>query len=480
MPRITEDLLRKRAEHNEKMLSTLEEISLHQEELERLEVVGVICRKLKILLLQNNIIPKMEGLHHLKQLEYLNLALNNISKIEGLGSCEFLKKLDMTVNFVDVDTLEESMDNLQHLTHLRELYFMGNPCQVDWSGFNRYVIARLSNLEFLDGKEITRTERILASQEFPELQRELRILAQKKRDEKKKNGQLAESDEEDDAPKVEDVDDDVAVGTGDDEVTPYTPESRNEMYLELAEQKKEKEDREKERLPRERNLEDEHSEAVRKARDKESEIDPDKPIRQVNEGKLDFHFDEYAKPGFVVLNIGVPKFLDLSMIDVDVNPTYVSVVCKNKTLRLNWPEEVVPDAGKAERSKVTGMLCITVPKLDSKAAIRALKEQKWEEEARREKVEQEKENKEREIKGGQESSRPLKMAEQMMKESKAVKINSIIKNSPNAGNQLLKEVKTSKAKSGCSSTGEANVQNSAKKQHHVIDGYDDDDAPPLM
>lgn len=82
---ITRKLLRKRAEHNEGIISTLEEISLHQEELEGInEVLGMTCRKIKILYLQNNLIPKMENLFHLKDLEYLNLALNNIQKVEGL------------------------------------------------------------------------------------------------------------------------------------------------------------------------------------------------------------------------------------------------------------------------------------------------------------------------------------------------------------------------------------------------------------
>lgn len=467
MPRLTEDLLRKRSEHNDKMLSTLEEISLHQEEIERLEVVGVICRKLKILLLQNNIIPKMEGLHHLKQLEYLNLALNNIAKIEGLQSCEFLNKLDLTVNFIDVDTLEESIDNLKHCTHLREMYMMGNPAQVDWPGFQRYVIASLPVLEFLDGKEITRTERILASQEFPMLQKELRALAAAKIAEKKAEGQDI-GGEDDDMPLVEDIDDDVC--DDEDECTPYTPESRNEMYLELAEQKKEKEDREKERLPRERDLEKEHDDAVKAAREKE---DPDKPARQVNEGKLDFHFDEFEKPGFVILSVGVPKFLDLSMIDVDVNPLFVSIVCKNKTLRLNWPEEVIPDAGKAERSKMTGMLCITVPKMDSKAAIRSIKEQKWAEEREKKKRDEEKENKDRE----RNQNKPLKMAEQMLQDSKAVKINGIVKNSPNADKMLMREVKKTTTKEKAATTKRNG--DVIKVQAAVID-YDGDDAPPLM
>ncbi|KAF0771722.1 hypothetical protein AaE_002405, partial [Aphanomyces astaci] len=85
MPRITLELLRKRSEHNEGMVSTLEEIALHQEEIEKIEVIGTLCRKLRILYLQNNIIEKIEDLTHMKDLRYLNLALNNIKKIEGLG-----------------------------------------------------------------------------------------------------------------------------------------------------------------------------------------------------------------------------------------------------------------------------------------------------------------------------------------------------------------------------------------------------------
>jgi hypothetical protein len=38
-------------------------------------------------MLQNNIIPRMENLHHLKELEYLNLALNNVDMIQGKHAC---------------------------------------------------------------------------------------------------------------------------------------------------------------------------------------------------------------------------------------------------------------------------------------------------------------------------------------------------------------------------------------------------------
>ena len=128
MPHITRELLRKRAEHNEGIISSLEEVSLHQEEIEQInDVLNTTCRKLKIIYLQNNLIPKMENLFHLKDLQYLNLALNNITKIEGLQSCEFIKKLDLTVNFIDYDTFKESIEHLQSRSCLNELYLMGNP-----------------------------------------------------------------------------------------------------------------------------------------------------------------------------------------------------------------------------------------------------------------------------------------------------------------------------------------------------------------
>jgi protein TilB len=91
MGKITEELLRKRSEHNECVLSTLEEISLHQYEIEKIENLDKYCRHLRIIYLQNNIIEKIENLERLKELEYLNLAVNNISMIENLVQNESLK-----------------------------------------------------------------------------------------------------------------------------------------------------------------------------------------------------------------------------------------------------------------------------------------------------------------------------------------------------------------------------------------------------
>ena len=126
--RITEELLRKKAEHNEGMLGNLQEIALHQMGIERIENFDLLCRHIQILLLQNNQIEKMENLGKLKELTYLNLALNNISLIENLEGCESLEKLDMTCNFIQCEQLLPSLYNLKKCQSIQQIYFTGNPC----------------------------------------------------------------------------------------------------------------------------------------------------------------------------------------------------------------------------------------------------------------------------------------------------------------------------------------------------------------
>ncbi|XP_019862120.1 PREDICTED: protein tilB homolog [Amphimedon queenslandica] len=118
MARITEELIRRRSEHNNLEITTLEEISLHQQDIEKIEHLDKWCRNLKILYLQSNLIPKIENVGRLKYLEYLNLALNNITKVENLSGCESLQKLDFTVNFIG-DLL--SVESLKVNEHLKEM-----------------------------------------------------------------------------------------------------------------------------------------------------------------------------------------------------------------------------------------------------------------------------------------------------------------------------------------------------------------------
>lgn len=182
---VTEQLIRKKSEHNELIIGTLEELSLHQEDIERIEHIHDWCRDLKILLMQNNLIAKLENLNKLKKLEYLNVALNNIERIENLDALESLNKLDLTLNFIGELT---SVCHLKHNYNLKELTLTGNPC-CEYVGYREYVIACLPQLNVLDGPEIKRAERIVASKRL-DVNKSTIVQAQAeyamKRDEQKK------------------------------------------------------------------------------------------------------------------------------------------------------------------------------------------------------------------------------------------------------------------------------------------------------
>lgn len=150
--------MRKKSEHNERLISTLEELSLHQEDIECIENLQNWCRDLKILLLQSNLIARLENLHKLKRLEYLNVAINNIERIENLEGLESLNKLDLTLNFVGELT---SVESLKCNYNLRELLLIGNPC-VDYPHYRDFVLATLPQLHSLDCKEIVPSERLQA------------------------------------------------------------------------------------------------------------------------------------------------------------------------------------------------------------------------------------------------------------------------------------------------------------------------------
>lgn len=181
---VTEQLIRKKSEHNELIIGTLEELSLHQEDIEKIEHIQNWCRDLKILLLQGNLISKIENLHKLKWLEYLNLSLNNIEIIENLEQLESLRKLDLTLNFIGH---LQSVENLRDNYNLRELILTGNYCS-NYNGYRNFVIKTLPQLTQLDGCEITRGDRIVAHREYEECRTAIiqqQIEQQMKRDEQK-------------------------------------------------------------------------------------------------------------------------------------------------------------------------------------------------------------------------------------------------------------------------------------------------------
>ncbi|KAF2362430.1 hypothetical protein FHG87_006819, partial [Trinorchestia longiramus] len=160
---VTLSMVRSRAEHNEGMVTSLEELSLHQLDITDLGQLPVWCPRLKILLLQGNLLSHLGKIGRLRELEYLNVALNNLEELTpSIGQCESLSKLDLISNFIT--DLEHTVSILQKLPDLTELYLMGNPVS-SYEGYRSYVIASLPGLCELDGDCIMRHERIRALQD---------------------------------------------------------------------------------------------------------------------------------------------------------------------------------------------------------------------------------------------------------------------------------------------------------------------------
>ncbi|XP_065889604.1 dynein axonemal assembly factor 11-like isoform X2 [Dysidea avara] len=350
MSRITEELVRKRAEHNNCEISTLEEISLHQQDIERIEHLDKWCKDLKILYLQSNLIPKIENVSRLKKLEYLNLALNNVTTIENLQGCERLQKLDLTVNFVG-DLL--SIESLQSNLHLQEMFLTGNPC-TDYDGYREFVIATLPQLQWLDGKEISKSERIIAIQKLPHLREKIleqqtayevkRALEREMEEEKARR--RAEKQPGFDGRWYTDVNAHTSID--DDEVTGYTPESRISTHRHIAEKRSETGQKrtEPQQKKKERLL-----------------VTEDGRILNINEGKYDFSLKDSNDDNQFELDLECPRFMDTSLIDCVVEPTHVRVKLKGKIFQLVLPEEVSPDSSSVKRSQTTGHLLITMPKV---------------------------------------------------------------------------------------------------------------------
>uniref|UniRef100_A0A8C0ET50 Leucine-rich repeat-containing protein 6 n=1 Tax=Bubo bubo TaxID=30461 RepID=A0A8C0ET50_BUBBB len=372
---VTEDLVRRRAEHNNCEIFSLEEISLHQQEIEKLEYLDKWCRDLKILYLQNNLIPKLENVGKLKKLEYLNVALNNIEKIENLEGCEELKKLDLTANFIGELS---SIETLKYNIHLKELFLVGNPC-TEFEGYRQFVVATLHQLKCLDSKEIERSERIQALQNYPEVKQKIREQEQayllkrarekeeaqrrmQERKEKKQNqmesehgfnrlwndkeNHQAEGDGEQEMWRT--VEDDEEDRRFWEELTPYTPESRLETHRYIEEKRRAK---------------DNIRESKKREKSPWTLVTAEGKVLNVNVPKLHFSLKDDEENNQIILDLAVYRHLDTSLLDVDVQPTYVRVLVKGKPFQFVLPEEVKPDSSSAKRSQTTGHLVVSMPKV---------------------------------------------------------------------------------------------------------------------
>ncbi|XP_050725991.1 dynein axonemal assembly factor 11-like isoform X2 [Eriocheir sinensis] len=325
MVRITLDLVRKRAEHNDGELSTLEELSLHQQDIERIEHLHRWCPRLKILYLQGNIISKIENMGRLRDLEYLNLALNNLERVEGLVRCESLRKLDLTANFIT---------DIASLASLQEL-----PCltQLPW------VICMLPGLEELDGARVTRSERLRALQELAEAN--TTVMADQQQAMEKRAAERETCGRDEESSNEEDEEDDEKWWAG---ASTHTPETRLAMHRRIARTRKD---------TNTRSLAD----GCKKKREVRLFTADGRPLN-TNAANLEFTFTEDEENNRFVLDVNTYRHLDSSLLTCDVQPWYVRVTVRGKPLQLVLMEEVRPGRAEAKRSQVTGHLVVTMPK----------------------------------------------------------------------------------------------------------------------
>lgn len=186
---------------------------------------------------------------------------------------------------------------------------------------------------------------------------------------------------------------------------------------------------------------------------------PDGRILQKNQGKWEFKFEETSRT--ITLDVEISKFIDTSLIDVDVNPTWVRVTVKDKILQLLLDEEVKVDGVLCERSKASGHLVVTM--LKAGAAGQDIAQVR-----KQERVEKEKQDKAREEAKKNQPGRNRRY-ERLFEPSEAVEIHNI-----------LEKVQSQAKKVAMAPNGIIAV-NVAKHEikAEVLDFEDDPDVPPL-
>lgn len=60
------------------------------------------------------------------------------------------------MNFLDVEDLKESIEELEYCDHLQELFLTGNPCS-EWKDHVDYIIAKLPQLIRFNGEDISKS-----------------------------------------------------------------------------------------------------------------------------------------------------------------------------------------------------------------------------------------------------------------------------------------------------------------------------------
>jgi protein TilB len=204
----------------------------------------------------------------------------------------------------------------------------GNPCE-SWKSLKDYVIARIPQLRRFNGSDVLRSERIKAVQSLKLLEQELEKLAV----ENKKKEPVQEEG--------------------------YTPESRTKMYKDLMEKQQQEEEEKKQRQTKS------YTDDLDKYLNEPPPVyNAEGEIRQCNQGKYKFKFLDNWDDEDIIFELYVPKFLDTSLINVDLNPLYVRIDVKGKITQIKFEQEIIVAKSKVQRSTTTGALQLICPKLN--------------------------------------------------------------------------------------------------------------------
>ena len=296
---------------------------------------------------------------------------NNIKIIEGLEGCEVLEKLDLTLNFISE---YESVQKLRANAFLKILHLTGNPC-TDVEGYRLYVIEKLPQLQELDGTQVVRGELITARQERDETEQNAKKETKKFRDLEQVHREMREKGLDPFPAKYNEEG---------ERVYGHSAEERIQMLREQEEEEKKRKEEEEARKKDPNSLSG--ISAMNKEKQRiltpQEEIEVHGRVLMRNEAKLPFtmvedKIDPKKKEDGIIVTIEPGRFISTSLIDIDLQTTYIRLTIKGKILQLVFPVEVSPDKAKVQRSQTTGQLKLTIPVAAHIAQEREEKKKRW-------------------------------------------------------------------------------------------------------
>jgi protein TilB len=322
---LTVNLIRKRSEHWDGDLRDLEEITLHQQDLENIDLLVKKCPKLKILYLQGNQLTQLPELR-MYYLDTLLLQMNNLQDVFGLQECPQLRVLDLTLNFI---SNLECLNGLVYNRTLQSLSLEGNPV-TKIENYKKFLISRLP-LKQLDHIQVEKTEVLEARLHYPNLDSEVKhYLKTYKRIDSKINIENCQPNK------------DITAEEFAKQKTGHTIEDRLRTARELKVIRA-KEEATEVKIPKERVY-----------------VDSNGNILQCNE--LNLEYDYLTTNSVVQFKIYVPKSINTDAIVSVIKEDYISVEYNQKKLILKSFYPMIKNSGKASRSLATGVLKLTAYK----------------------------------------------------------------------------------------------------------------------